>query len=78
MRAQRAQRRICDAVAAVTPVETGIARRLALLDATEERLEGAVYPLYHVLHHLRSDFTIVRHGLLDAARVRLPSSAGSR
>jgi hypothetical protein len=63
--------RIGNAIVAIASVKARIARRLTALDATEERLKCAIYPLYHILQDLRIDLAIFRHGFLDAGQFGL-------
>ena len=63
--------RIGNTIVTIASVKARIARRLTALDATEERLKGAIYPLYHILQDLRIDLGIFWHGFLDAGQFGL-------
>ena len=56
---------------AVAPMNAGIAGCLPALDAAEERLESAVYPLYHVLQDLGIDLAVLRHRFFDVGKLSL-------
>src|SRR5262245_20421565 len=62
--------RVSETVVAVASMKAGITWRLAILDATEERLKGAVYAQYHILQDLAVHISVLRHGLLDVWQFR--------
>ena len=63
--------RIGEAVIAFPPMETGIPWRLPLADTLKERLQRAVHVQDDLLHDLAVDLAVVRHGLLDSAKLGL-------
>jgi hypothetical protein len=64
-----AELRVSEAVVAIAPVETGIARRLTILGTPEESLEGAVHSQYHVLQDLAVNLAVFRHLCFDRRKL---------
>src|SRR5262245_59957157 len=63
--------RVSEAVVAVASMIAGVIRRFARRNTAEERLEGPIYPQYHILQDLAVHICVLRHGLLDVWQFRL-------